>query len=97
MAGIVRRHVSVARFGKSQELVSLFQEVFGEEENVRIYSQQFGPAESSQDVVVEWEFSSLAALEEAANEFFGTEKSRAFYARWIELVDSHHAEIWSLS
>jgi hypothetical protein len=47
-------------------------------------------------VIIDWEFDSMADLEAAADEYFGSPKAKEFYVQWLELVEAARAEMWRL-
>ena len=94
---ILVRNVFQAKFGKADELVSVFiqmQQVLSEAaDNQRILTDLSGPFYT---VVLETEVESLAEWERGRAEMFANPEFGAVFARTIDLVESGHAEYYTI-
>ncbi len=94
---ILVRNVFQAKFGKSDELVAIFKQmlqVMSEPvNNQRILTDLSGPFYT---VVLEAQVESLAEWERSRAEMFTNPQFGAVFARTIDLVESGHAEYYTI-
>ena len=93
---IVVRNVFYAKYGKGDELVSLFKEykpTLGAEYRQRILTDASGKFFT---VVLEYEVESLAEWEQATRRLFGTKDFESWFARSVPLVESGYREFYNV-
>ena len=93
---IVVRGVYRAKYGKGDELVQLFKEVFATwpvDRDVRIMTDLSGPFFT---VVTESQFATFGEWEAASQEMFGDPRFAAWFERMTPLVEGGQREFYTL-
>jgi len=95
---ILVRDIFRLKFGKAREVKALMEEskkLMGAEElkNSRLLFDLVGP---SYTMVLEFTYANLAAFEESMSKSMGQDEWRAWYQKFIPLIESSHREIFTI-